>query len=263
MKFEEIKSAEELIKYLNDSSNRLKSCDYISHYTTFPSLVKILNNKTLLLSNAKDMNDKLEYLNGDEAIWNKTYFACFMMSKKDSMAMWSVYSSPWKDGVKIAFPKSKLNEWIDKLDYIIAIDENNKMINEIPIDNKMEISISAVAYSNSDSRNIKSEKEIITWNSVKNEVSFDLKNHFLTGYIKNEAWSYEKEIRIKAMFDEEIHFPKLALPLDEIISDIKLITGPLFEGSLQSKLSRAVEGFNEDDYSFDQSIYSNLLNNID
>lgn len=69
----------------------------------------------------------------------------------------------------------------------------------------------------------------------------------LTGYIKDEAWSYEKEMRIKCQIDNiGGDIKKISIPIPEyIIDDIVITAGPLFKGNLQEKLreeiSRTIE----------------------
>lgn len=100
MKFPEIETSKDLISYL-DSKERLKHRKYVYHYTTLPNVIAMLKSKTWHLGNARNMNDLIEYANGDKSRWKNLFFASFMSENKESIAMWSMYSQPWEKGVKI------------------------------------------------------------------------------------------------------------------------------------------------------------------
>ena len=63
----------------------------------------------------------------------------------------------------------------------------------------------------------------------------------MTGYIKDMAWSYEKEIRIKAEFENIGNIKRVAIPLiDEVIDAMTITASPLFEGDLHTELEREI-----------------------
>lgn len=107
--FESITKADKLISYLDDSTNRFKSSEWIHHYTSFKDAVNILNSGYLYLSTAKSMNDRDEYKHGDRQYWNNLFFSSFMSDVKESIGMWSMYSQPWEQGVKLSIPKKRLS----------------------------------------------------------------------------------------------------------------------------------------------------------
>lgn len=118
--------------------------------------------------------------------------------------------------------------------------------------------LSAVAYSNTDSKESVSDVEQITWNTRKNtNISRASKLKELTGYIKDEAWAYEKELRVKVLFDTNVGFHRVALDISALIPQMIISTGPLFRGSLRQRLMDDLPGFDENNYHFDQSIFQN------
>lgn len=128
---------------------------------------------------------------------------------------------------------------------------------EIIVDGHVSLRLSAVAYSNADSLQ-GNEQEKITWSNTKNyNIRQPLLLPELIGYIKNIAWAYEKEIRIKAEFNNSTGIERVAIPLtNEVINKINITAGPLFEGSLKDVLLKeAVYEINTE-----QSIFTGQLN---
>lgn len=118
--------------------------------------------------------------------------------------------------------------------------------------------MSAVAYSNEDSLQQKQEKQVIKWS---NRINYHIINAGkipeLTGYIKDMAWFYEKEIRIKAKVPCGSRFQKVTIPMtDELINEMTLTASPLFEGNLKDALKKQV------DYQIktEKSIFTKRLN---
>ena len=51
----------------------------------------------------------------------------------------------------------------------------------------------------------------------------------LTGYIKDDAWDYEKEVRLKAEFENTFGFRRVAIKIpDSVLDEITISSGPLF-----------------------------------
>ena len=84
----------------------------------------MLRSQTMHLSNAKYMNDQLEYQTGDPEIWKNLFFSCFMMEEDESIGMWSMYAQPWRDGVKISIPKDILRRWVKETKEIIELEKD-------------------------------------------------------------------------------------------------------------------------------------------
>lgn len=258
MKFENIMTAEDMRLYLDDKI-RLRDCKYLSHYTNYEKLIKILRTEKFYLSKAEWMNDQLEFQNGSENIWNRLYFFSLIMSRKENIGMWSVYSQPWGDGIKLSFSTEDVKTWLSSLDKAYIVDEEDKVTDEIlKIDDKMKCFLSAVAYTNTDSKDNRDEEDKVTWNTVKNtHILSASRLPELTGYIKDTAWAYEQEIRIKVLFQKPVAYHRIALDVKSLMPKMIITTGPLFEGSLQQRLQENVVGFDELQYHFGQSIFQN------
>lgn len=238
--FPEITTPAELIAYL-DSSERLKSRKFLYHYTTIEKAIKIFKSKTWHLVNPHDMNDVVEYRNGDPRLWQNIFFASFMAENKESIAMWSMYAQPWKDGVKIAIPMSTMKEWLKSVDEILEVSPINYdelTGNSVPINERNVIYISSVAYSNAASCDSNSNTETLMWSNKKNTKIPNCQHiSELTGYIKDDAWDYEKEVRLKAEFENTFGFGRVAIKIpDSVLDEITISSGPLFEGDLIQRM---------------------------
>ena len=249
--FEKIDSPEGIALYLDHTYARTKRCNYVYHYTTLSTLVEILRGRRWHLANARNMNDQLEYSYGDPDRWKKIFFSSFMMNAKESIGMWSMYAQPWASGVKIAIPLAEMKKWIKNKPEIFGVKENkenaDKRFDEYRTSVKIDgvatvLRLSAVAYSNA--KDLESdETEQLTCGEAKNSV---IKNApdipELTGYVKDKAWDYERELRLKITFSDEFNYDRVALEVPEYIIDAMTITtGPLFEGDLREKLQEEIK----------------------
>lgn len=240
MAFKEIYKVNDLIKYL-DSYSRLNNGRNVYHYTTISSAVSIIDSMCWHLGAPDGMNDKLEYERGDKTRWNNIFFSSFMCEEKESIGMWSMYSQPWKDGVKISIPIKSLKKWIKEVKEITIIksDDKKQEGSVIKIDKrKPKLWLSAVAY-----HSALMKKDSLKWSTTRNDkFSNILQYSELTGYIKDEAWSYEKEMRIKCEIGNvDGDIKKISIPIPEyILNDMVVTAGPLFKGDLQEKLKEEI-----------------------
>lgn len=236
--FSKITSVDDMIAYLDDDSSRLENREYFYHYTKIDNVVKTFISKKWHLGNAQSMNDKLEYSNGDKERWNNIFFASFMTDAKESIGMWSMYAQPWKDGVSIAIPRKEVRKWIKSVTEIeeISCSDFKPTGKKVIIDNNSNrLLLSSVAYTNCDNPET---DEKITWSSATNTLIRNA-SHIpeLTGYIKDSAWDYEREIRIKAVLSEGHGFQRVAINVpDNIFNSMTITAGPLFEGNLEKRL---------------------------
>lgn len=235
--FSKIASPEDLIAYLDDDAARLDNRSFLYHYTKLGNVIKIFVSRKWHLANARDMNDRLEFDNGDEKRWNNIFFASFMTETKESIGMWSMYAQPWRDGVLIAIPKDIAQNWIKDTKELeeISIANYEPTGRKVTCSNLNRLLLSSVAYSNCDN---KETDEKLTWSTAKNELISNAAHiPQLTGYIKDSAWDYEREIRIKAVLAEGHGFQRVAISVPEdVLGSMTIIAGPLFDGNLEDRL---------------------------
>ena len=258
-KFEEIKTAEELIKYLKKpfsrTGNRKKADIFLYHYTNIEGLVGIVESNTWHLCQAQCMNDKLEYQNGDTNVWKRIYFSSFMLEEKENIGLWSMYGQPWERGIKIAVPLIVVENWIQKMNILYEVDCRTKQKGRRIFD-KADLFACSVAYSNTDSDNIDGF-DVLKCGTVSNDnLRKSRITSKLTGYIKNDAWFYEKEVRIRAEFLAPIEPYRIAVELnDEMISSMIITPSPLFEGNIEGTIRKEVQR----SFKVEPSIYHNRL----
>ena len=243
LSFEKVSDSNQLKLYL-DANSRLNHSRYVYQYTTVSALVSMIKSKTLHLSNAKNMNDQLEYQNGSKAIWRDLFFSCFMMEDEESIGMWGMYAQPWRDGVKIAIPRETLRKWVSDTTEIMEVSQATKRLTGRKLTNHemFRIWISAIAYSNCDGINLKNDKEALRCGGQTNRLLHNAThNAELTGYIKDMAWSYEKEVRVKVSFENWMGFERIAIAMPDYVIDSLVITpSPLFEGNIVERIKNEV-----------------------
>lgn len=237
--FKDISNPRDLIRYLCDDTRRLSNSGYVYHYTTLSSAIKIIKSESWHLANAANMNDILEYQNGDKARWPNIFFCSFMTEDKESIGMWSMYAQPWEKGVKIAIPSTVARRWIRGITELKEISLSNyKPTGKAVSIDADQLSLASVVYSNTDSLTKKDYLQKLCWSNVVNTKLINAAHmHELTGYVKDMAWSYEKEIRIRVEFNNIQKFQRVSIGLpDEVIKSMTITASPLFEGNLVDKL---------------------------
>lgn len=241
--FVKITESQDLIKFLNDSKNRLKNSKCLHHYTTIDNFFKMIKNNCVHLVNAKSMNDQLEYINGDKEIWEKTFFSSFMAGEKESIGMWSMYAQPWEKGVKISIPTSVIQGWVENTKYLYKVENYENTDTKIILDKgSCSLGLSSVVYTNVDSLH-EGEQVKLQWSNKSNN-TIKVTNQFkeLTGYIKDMAWSYEKEVRIKTEINNISNIDRVSIPLtEEVINKMIITASPLFKGDLIEKIEKEIK----------------------
>lgn len=229
-KFSTITEASALIGYLSEPQ-RINNVRFFNKYMRLSSVVRLFSSGLLLINNPSRMNDLYEYKAfGEQAKWSKICFASFITQSCESMAMWSMYAQPWTDGVMISIPVAALKALLQNTHSLISAkyDENTRLFS--PSDSSFNsdgiISITRVAY--------------IDQNTLTVTNKDDRNTHFanpyrtpeLAGYIKDAAWSYEKEVRLRVdlpdSYAQDVAFLKLS---EDFLNSICITTGPRFAGN--------------------------------
>lgn len=259
--FSKITNSKDLIKYLT-SSDRLNNTTCISHYTSLDSIVNIIKTEYLILNNPLQMNDNLEIEHWQKDKLQKIYFTSFMLKEKENIGMWSMYAQPWEDGVKVSIDTKALKEWLNGIERIYRADIKKKEVfsdEYVNIENSKKPFLACVAYTNNENRN--SDNEILyCGDTAKNSLIKDIySNDDLIGYVKNVAWKYEKEIRLRVEFDIDLGYSAVALKLtDQLISGMTITKGPRFKGDLAEKLKTTINK----SIATDQSLFYNKIFNL-
>lgn len=241
--FSKLDSSEKLKHYLS-APERIKNSECIFHYTRLCAAVEIIKSGYWILFNPGGMNDGLELNHLKKGDWENIFFSSFMREQKESIAMWSMYAQPWAKGVKISIKNDIFKKWIRDTKVVYAADSKTKKVIDtpIPIGENIKIITHAIAYT--DCENISDDtKETLTFGNTHNSIlrgtAHDLK---LLGYIKNSAWEYEKEFRLRVDTTGDYCFDAVALKLTpEMISAMEIVKGPRFEGDLDAEMKKYIE----------------------
>ena len=233
--FKDIRTADELVSYLDNAIKNISNDQKLCQYTSLNSVLGIIKSKYWYLGSPKNMNDGLELQYGLDKR-EDIFFGSFMIEQKESIAMWSMYAQPWEDGVMISIPADKFKEWVKNIKKVYSADVSTKKPdeNEFVYINKAKISVAKVAYSTNDN---KGNVEKIWCGTAYNEMFKDLSDTSLIGYIKDDAWSYEKEIRLRVDLGKNVKYEGIAIEVPDCVIDSMVITkGPKFNGDLLERI---------------------------
>ena len=204
---------------------------YVSHYTSYDIAKKIISSRKIHLSNPASMNDGLEF-SSPKMDCSKIYFASFSIERSENIGMWSMYGQPWENGIKISIPKKIFSSWVGNIKSVYHIDPktHETITSDFLGENDFKPSISRVAYVEwNDNQEILS---IRCGNTINKKLK-DIDVPILSGFIKDSAWSYENEIRLRVDLNFKISDTSVAIDIpDEIIKSIVITTGPRFNKSI-------------------------------
>ncbi len=239
--FKEIQTIEELITYLE--SDALDK-DYIYQYTNRDALFGILRSKTVFLGNLRNLNDIQEFNHTRSTMKENGFVGCFTREEVESIAMWAMYGNPWDKAVRIGFPVKKLRQCL-KETVVSEVTTNLKLGKRIEA-LKENIKLINIGYVHPQNMTLHfSNKSLdISANQAFKELENNAK---VQGYLKHKAWLYESETRILARL-ENGNYDRIALQLsDEVLQDIKVMTGPDYSNRLRSKLEKTIR-FEESEF---------------
>ena len=234
-KFCDITDSYELVKYLK-SAQRLSNINYLCKYMKLSSVLECLSTGMWLLNNPQNMNDLYEYRSfNDKEKWNHICFASFITQSTESMAMWSMYAQPWEEGVMVSIPTIAVKKLINDTEFVIAADYNEKTGRYVPskteIPSKDILSLSRVAYYDG----------LYITCTGRDDRNMHFGNPYkiaeLTGYIKDSAWDYEKEVRLRVDIPSQYNYNAAFIKLTEdYLNQISITSGPRFAGNVLTSI---------------------------
>lgn len=222
---------------------------YYHHYTTLENLACILENESFLLTRLSSIhiNDLHEgKFKGTKEMRDKTYIASFAFGKNENMAMWGLYCKPWERGVRISIPKKEMTLWINGINSVKWADEleNYKLKNELQYD---ELTLNDIVYIGKNDYDLSLNNKLYwsesskTIESKSNLVQIDSKPG-MTGFIKNAAWKYENEVRVRVcLHDTECENDKIIEKIGvkiptNILESFIITTGPYYRNDVKEDL---------------------------
>ncbi len=260
--FKSIETIDDMLSFLGVKGN---NHNYYHHYTNIDSLIKMIHSKFFLLTrgNSVNINDQHEYrAKGSAELWDKTYLGSFAYGDSENMAMWGLYGLPWEEAVRISIPKKAMKKWIEGVSDVFSAEIINGNLRTEHLRISFQAKLSDIVYID-EKQNSASSK--LYWNSemlaLNNRVllkGIDLEPQ-MTGFIKNDAWKYENEVRVHIQLRRKTGKERLAIRLtDEVISSMTITAGPYFKGDLANRIEERIP-FALHNSQFYESGFKNLV----
>ena len=185
------------------------------------------------------LNDALE-CNSAEERKKKIYIASFSFGTVESMAMWSMYGAPYKQGIRLTIPKRAITKTLKKFeqDPIIYSTETG---NIIPKDGKIVLKMMDVAYVHPGSLEYNKKKILRHKTDLveKAKTDFDL-----SICLKNEIWLYENETRMILELEKELpgNVEKIAIDFNSAANELEITGSPCIS---KKELKQSLKKLNE------------------
>lgn len=234
--FSEITDCREMLSYLRDIDNRIKSGKILCHYTNIESALAIINGSYWYIGSPKNMNDGLEYSKVDETLWSNLFFASFMIDQKESIGMWSMYAQPWSKGVMLSIPSEIFKRWVKETKMVYKANPLTKKIETECYVGPKIVSVSAprVMYHNHTPKG--KEKSYSCGRAFNSTLQGDVYSE-MVGYVKDDAWAYENEVRLRIDVAKELECEAVALEIPDYVYDAMIITaGPRYKGNIEDDI---------------------------
>ena len=210
------------LKYFLENNYDNQGWGSAYHYTNLNSLYNIFNGKSIKLSDISETNDVLEKQYAKD---KEKYFFCLSrgrITNFDNFGMWGMYGHlrdeisdkektndekySKKIGVKICFPKKELIQFVK---------DSNIFMHIMGYASFMYDSVSRISIC-----------------SYKTDNEFTIDRN-LAGYIKDNSWSYEKELRLSVDLQKskncKVTDKGVFLPLsNQLLKSLKVYPSPLY-----------------------------------
>ncbi len=239
-----------MLEFMRDSGRRH---NFYHHYTNFDSVKKILGNKTILLSRVDTMNDKQELSKIwlPDVSWMSTYSTSFTYGIKENMALWGLYSVPGELGVRVSIEKKELLKIIDGNNELRKLGGDGDILN---VEEEYSIDLYEVLYASNYNQNKKySYKYLIRENAfISNNYIGNLENEYgdardLVGTFKNEAWSYEQEVRLRVKLTNQSAFEKLIINISTLdMSKLVITFSPWVNHTNKESIKESIKSIGEE-----------------
>lgn len=226
MNRQDVKNYNDLAEFLSEYSRFPKR---LYHYTTYDSLLHILNGKSFRLTKTSLLNDKKEseFSNGNN------FYVMSMTSEKEYISMWSMYGKPSGIKIRIDFSKSLFKECFNIQNiYTDACKQTHLFAQENISNFNNTCALGYIAY-------IDKEKNTFKYNSKPfDEIAVNSKAlDYMAGFLKYEAWEFEKEIRARISASNALSCNYLYMDIsDRLIRDIHVTFNPWLSDELKEAI---------------------------
>ncbi|NLA43861.1 hypothetical protein GX865_07015 [Candidatus Saccharibacteria bacterium] len=235
-RLQDVASVDELIQHLRNKGKRHRS---YRHYTNCDGVVGMIDSGYLWLSRGDIMNDRQELTKGSPEEWPNIYLASFVYGESENVAMWAIYGLPHNEAACISFPNRKFHTWVTNITELYNPKESYERV-----DVEFDVDLADVVYvgGKRGAPNAilkRGDDQFVYDDGLESGKLYNLSNEpKLTGYIKNIAWAYENEVRIRVKLRNNhtnrfnnLNRIAIRLPEDFFVSDkddetISITSGP-------------------------------------
>lgn len=242
--FNKIKTVSDMLGFLET-----KGCNHneYHHYTDLESVIKMIDSGYFHLTRGDStaMNDQHEWQEkGSHETWKRTYIGCFAFGESENMAMWGLYSLPWEDAVRISIPRKAMTNWINNTHNIYSVSFHNGTCERNLLPAQAVVKLSDIVYINgkrySDSSKLFWNDKSLALSDTPELIGIDQRAD-MTGFIKNDAWRYENEVRVHIQLENKVSTDKIAIKLSgDIIPSMTITAGPYFSGDLLQRIKEKI-----------------------
>ena len=177
--------------FLQEQAQRLNR---LYHFTTLESILCILKNRSFRLTRMDLMNDKAEKLLGKQ----KDRSECYVMSftqKKEYVSMWAMYGKP--SGIRLRLDFNRELLWQAINDNFFFDSDRSKRIN-LSLNDHLDY-FTKTGWLLSDIAYLDKSKNVLKHNGklLSNIVHVNQAVNDIAGFVKYDAWEFEKETRLR------------------------------------------------------------------
>lgn len=250
----DVKNVEDLQEYLQDQTTKETN---LYHYTTYESLIYIIENKSFRLSRMDLLNDKAEIKIGHYEENEQCYTMSFTR-EKEYISMWAMYGKPSGIKLRLDFPRKLFLESINNNFFY-----DSKLHERIPITSytakgpfsKKEFLVSDVVYLDKTSNELRHKEN--EFQSIKTDQHLINK---MTGFIKYDAWEFEREIRLMVRLIEHYHDNNRFIPTHiyagisrDLINSFHITFNPWIPQELKDEIKYSLKHISGSDIICDNS----------
>jgi len=232
-----VKTLGDLREYIAD---RTQSRDRLYHYTTYESLVMILTQRCFRISHLNLLNDRAEQTLTQDAVRMDSYIMSFSHDPKEYVSMWALYGKPSGIKLRVDFPAKALIKSIDGNFYTDSDRREKISLDEIcpdPVTNR-GFSISDVVYYDKDKNTLSHNTRPFTNLAVDRNMV-----QSLAGFVKYDAWEFEKETRLRLLLHGGGSHPQYIYAGidDPFVREIGVCYNPWISDSLRNELQISID----------------------
>lgn len=245
--FSDLSTVEEIREYLETKGPGHRP---VFQYTTLDALQGMLKSRRLYLTRMDKLNDALECRSAEERK-KRVYIASFSFGTAESMAMWSMYGAPYKQGIRLTIPKRAITGTLkDFAKHPVLY--STETGHEISFGGSAALKMMDVVYAHNGSLEHRREKLL----KKQGDFVIDAKDDpELAFCIKNEVWLAECETRMILELEEELpgDEDQVAIDFGHAVDNLEVTGSPCLSlGELKKELKNFGKDKIHQSVAFDQ-----------